>query len=92
MEAIHYVLTSVLWVLSVYIWDMAEASARSQIPLINVNADISSKARGPHCGFSLQLHPYFVYTSSDDAHESAHMQLFSDVISTEICNFSKSQN
>ena len=60
------------------------------MPLINVNTDISSKARCPHFGFSFRLH----HTSFIRA-VPAHMRLFADVIRTEICvlaDISKSQN
>ena len=42
-------------------------------PPINAHVDLSSRTRGLNFGLSLCLHPYFVYASSKDFVESAHM-------------------
>ena len=44
-----------------------------QMPLLNENSDICSKARGINFGLSLNLYPYLVYRSNkDDSVESAY--------------------
>ena len=44
------------------------------MPLINNNADVSSKATDQNFGLSLQVHNlYFLYVSSKDSHALGHM-------------------
>ena len=45
-----------------------------QMPLRNIHADISSKARGLIFFYlSLHLHPYFMYMSSKGSGQTLHM-------------------
>ena len=46
----------------------------AQMPLINAHAEVSSKFRGQKYGLSFHLQRYFVYESSEDSSESAHMR------------------
>ena len=43
-------------------------------PTITSHSDISSGARSLNFGLSLDLHPYFVYASSEDSGVSAHVR------------------
>ena len=44
----------------------------SQMPIVNVNADVSSGTRGIFFGLSLPLHSYLVYASNEGYGESVH--------------------
>ena len=46
--------------------------AYGQTPL-NAYADVSSRARGINFGLNLQLHLYFVYTSSEGSAKLVHL-------------------
>ena len=46
----------------------------SLTPVINTHAGVSNGARSLQFGLSLHLHPFFVYASSEDSGESAHMR------------------
>ena len=45
-----------------------------QMPLINIYADISSKASSLNFGLSHHLHLYYVHVSSEGSGKFAHMQ------------------
>ena len=47
----------------------------AQMSLINANADVSSEARDLNFDLSFHLHPYFVYASSEDSGEPAHIHI-----------------
>ena len=49
--------------------------ANAQMPLINAIADVSGEARDLNFCLSLHLHPCFVYASTEDSGEYAHMQI-----------------
>ena len=46
---------------------------RSQMPLVNASADVSSGTRGIYFDLSLHLHPLLVYASNEGYGELAHV-------------------
>ena len=48
--------------------------AHDQMPLLNINSDVSSWVRGVNFGLRLHLHPYFVNARSKGSGKSAHLR------------------
>ena len=57
------------------------------MPPLNSQADISRRARAAlNLGLSLHLHPYFVYASSQDPGESAHLRQLAQAFVAQQCD------